>query len=473
MSGHIKTFLISALTSISLLVAYHMAFYERQIVELEDDFARLVARTEGTQLVDDQDDYIKSTMPNDFILPASKARKAVVGIKAIKIKGQNWKTEKYSKTNGSGVILSSNGYIVTNYHVIEDADNIEARLDNKREYKCTVVGYDRSTDLALLKIDAEGLNYLEFGNSDALNVGQWVLAVGNPFKLSSSVTAGIVSAKGREINIFDRQGVESFIQTDAAINPGNSGGALINTNGKVIGINTAILTYSGKYEGFSFAIPSSIVKKVVNDIREYGSVQRAWIGIGIEDIDEEISKKMKLNYVSGVVVALVEKDGAAKEADIKTGDVIISMAGKPTKTKSEFLEIISQYSPGHEIDIILMRKGKRVIKNITLRNQLNTTDLIGVRKDEIISDLGFELRDLSSNEKERLSTNGAIVVSTMKDSKIDQTKMEPGFIITTINGDDVTNVSELIERIKTRDGQIQLKGFYENYPNEYVYEFYK
>ena len=442
------------------------------MLELENDFARLVARTESVQLSDDED-YTSSTLPNDFILPASKARKAVVGIKAIQIKGKNWRTEKYSRTNGSGVILSSNGYIVTNYHVVEDADNIEARLDNKREYKCKVVGYDRSTDLALLKIDAEDLSYLELGNSDSLNVGQWVLAIGNPFKLSSSVTAGIVSAKGREINIFDRQGVESFIQTDAAINPGNSGGALINTQGKVIGINTAILTYGGKYEGFSFAIPSSIVRKVVNDIREYGSVQRAWLGIGIEDIDEGIAKKMKLSYVSGVVVTLVEKDGAAKESDIKSSDVIISMAGKPTNTKSDFLEIISQYSPGQEIDIILMRKGKRLVKNITLRNQLNTTDLIGVRKDEILSDLGFELRDLSSNEKDRLSTRGAMVVSIMKDSKIDQTNMEPGFIITTMNGTEVTNVSELIERIKTKDGQIQLKGFYENYPNEYLHEFYK
>lgn len=472
MNAYIKPFLISAMTSISLLVAYHMAFYDKQIIELEEDFARLVARTEGAQ-IDDDSDYISSTMPNDFILPASKARPAVVGIKAIKIKGKNWKTEKYSKTNGSGVILSSNGYIVTNYHVVEDADNIEARLDNKREYKCTVVGYDRSTDLALLKIDAEDLRYLELGNSDSLNVGEWVLAIGNPFKLSSSVTAGIVSAKGREINIFDRQGVESFIQTDAAINPGNSGGALINTQGKVIGINTAILTYSGKYEGFSFAIPSTIVRKVVNDIREYGSVQRAWMGIGIEDIDERKSKQMNLNFVSGVVVALVEKDGAAKQADIRTGDVIISLGGRPAKSKSDFLEIISQYSPGQEIDIIMLRNGKRVIKNVVLRNQLNTTDLIGVRKDQVLTDLGFELRDLSAKEKDRLNTKGAMVVSIMKDSKIDKTNMDPGFIITSMNGNKVVDVSELIDMIKKKDGQISLNGFYENYPSEYPYEFYK
>jgi Do/DeqQ family serine protease len=451
---------------------YHVAFYNRQVVELEDDFAKLVARTEGLQDLNDYED-ISVTIPSDFILPASKARHGVVAIQAIKIKGKDWKTEKYSKTNGSGVVLSSNGYIVTNFHVIEDADNIEVRLENNREYKCKVIGFDRSTDLALLKIEAENLRYLELGNSDSLNVGEWVLAVGNPFKLNSSVTAGIVSAKGRDINIFDRQGIESFIQTDAAINPGNSGGALINTQGKVIGINTAILTYSGKYEGFSFAIPSTIVRKVVNDIREYGFVQRAWMGIGIEDIDDLTSKKLNLKYVSGVAVAVVEKDGAAQEADIRTGDVIISIGGRPAKTKADFLEVISQYSPGHELDVIIMRQGERIVKNVTLRNQLNTTDLIGVRKDEILTDLGFELRDLSINEKDRLNTKGAMVVSIMKNSKIDKTNMDPGYIITDINGNDIRNVSKLIDMIKANDGLIKLNGFYENYPNEYHYEFYK
>ena len=451
---------------------YHLAFYSRQVVELEDDFAKLVARTEGMQDLNDYED-ISVTIPSDFILPASKARHGVVAIQAIKIKGKDWKTEKYSKTNGSGVVLSSNGYIVTNFHVIEDADNIEVRLENNREYKCKVIGFDRSTDLALLKIEAENLRYLELGNSDSLNVGEWVLAVGNPFKLNSSVTAGIVSAKGRDINIFDRQGIESFIQTDAAINPGNSGGALINTQGKVIGINTAILTYSGKYEGFSFAIPSTIVRKVVNDIREYGFVQRAWMGIGIEDIDDLSSKKLNLKYVSGVAVAVVEKDGAAQQADIRTGDVIISIGGKPAKTKADFLEVISQYSPGHELDVIIMRQGERIVKNVILRNQLNTTDLIGVRKDEILTNLGFELRDLSSNEKDRLNTKGAMVVSIMKNSKIDKTNMDPGYIITDINGNDIRNVSKLIDMIKANDGLIKLNGFYENYPNEYHYEFYK
>lgn len=472
MTSTVKSFFISVITFAIMIGIYHLAFYSRQVVELEDDFAKLVARTEGMQDLNDYED-ISVTIPSDFILPASKARHGVVAIQAIKIKGKDWKTEKYSKTNGSGVVLSSNGYIVTNFHVIEDADNIEVRLENNREYKCKVIGFDRSTDLALLKIEAENLRYLELGNSDSLNVGEWVLAVGNPFKLNSSVTAGIVSAKGRDINIFDRQGIESFIQTDAAINPGNSGGALINTQGKVIGINTAILTYSGKYEGFSFAIPSTIVRKVVNDIREYGFVQRAWMGIGIEDIDDLSSKKLNLKYVSGVAVAVVEKDGAAQQADIRTGDVIISIGGKPAKTKADFLEVISQYSPGHELDVIIMRQGERIVKNVILRNQLNTTDLIGVRKDEILTNLGFELRDLSSNEKDRLNTKGAMVVSIMKNSKIDKTNMDPGYIITDINGNDIRNVSKLIDMIKANDGLIKLNGFYENYPNEYHYEFYK
>lgn len=473
MTSTVKSFLISVITCAVMIGIYHFAFYNRQVVELEDDFAKFVARTEGIHDLNTDDDYIGSTVPNDFILPASKARHGVVAIQAIKIKGKDWKTEKYSKTNGSGVVLSSNGYIVTNFHVVEDADNIEVRLENNREYMCKVIGFDRSTDLALLKIEAEDLRYLELGNSDSLNVGEWVLAVGNPFKLNSSVTAGIVSAKGREINIFDRQGIESFIQTDAAINPGNSGGALINTQGKVIGINTAILTYSGKYEGFSFAIPSSIVRKVVNDIREYGFVQRAWMGIGIKDINDISSKNLNLKYVSGVAVDLVEKDGAAQKADIRSGDVIISIGGRPARTKADFLEVISQYSPGHEIDVIIMRKGERIVKNVTLRNQLNTTDLIGVRKDEILTELGFELRDLSGTEKDRLNTKGAMVVSILKNSKIDKTNMDPGYIITDINGNEIRNVSQLIDMIKANDGLIKLNGFYENYPDEWPYEFYK
>lgn len=472
MNSPLKTIIISACTCVIVLMIYHFGFNKKSFIELEDNYAKMVAQAEIKDSEDDLDIYSEG-IPNDFILPANYARQGVVAIKAIKIKGSGWRNEKYSKTNGSGVILSSNGYIVTNYHVIEDADKIEITLENKREYSCEVIGFDRSTDLALIKIDAEKLDYLEFGNSDSLNVGEWVLAVGNPFKLTSSVTAGIVSAKGREINIFNRTGIESFIQTDAAINPGNSGGALINTKGKLIGINTAILTYSGKYEGFSFAIPSNIVRKVINDLREFGTVQRAWLGVGLIDIDDRQSKKRNLNYVAGVLVDLIEKDGAAREAGIESGDVIISMGGKTIDSKPTFLETISQYSPGDVVDVILMRNGKRIIKNVELKNQLNTTDLIGVRKDKILTELGFELRDLAKKEKDRMNTEGVMVVSIMKDSKIYKTNMDPGFIITEINDQSINSVSSLITEMKSKDGLIVLKGIYENYPGEYPYEFYK
>ncbi len=472
MNSTIKIILVSSVSTISILLLYHLLFNRAQIIEIEDNFGKMVAERQIT--IPQNDDEIYSTdIPNDFILPANRARYGVVAIKAVKIKGNGWMNQKYSKTNGSGVILSSNGYIVTNFHVVEDADKIQATLENKREYDCKVIGTDRSTDLALLKIDADQLQYLEFGDSDSLNIGEWVLAVGNPFKLTSSVTAGIVSAKGREINIFDRQGIESFIQTDAAINPGSSGGALINTKGQLMGINTAILTYSGKYEGFSFAVPSNIVRKVVNDLREFGTVQRAWLGIGIMDINDKTAKELNLNYVAGVLVDLVEKDGAAKEAGVESGDIIISMGGKSTPTEAVFVELISQYSPGDEVDLVIMRNGKKLIKNVILRNQLNTTDFIGVRKDKVLTELGFELRDLAKKEIDRLSTDGVMVVSIMKDSKIFKTNMDPGFVITSFNNQSINSVTELVEAFQSYSGQVVLKGIYENYPGEYPYEFYK
>lgn len=470
MKKALPTILISVLTCALCLAIYHK-LTERQFVEIENDFAKLVARTDasgpGSTL-----EYAKN-LPKDFIAPSKFAKDAVVSIKAVRIKGNGWRQDKYTKSNGSGVIISSNGYIVTNFHVVEEADNIEATLENKREYSCQVIGYDRSTDLALLKIDGDNLSYLQYGNSDSLEVGEWVLAVGNPFKLQSSVTAGIVSAKARDINIFNRQGVESFIQTDAAINPGSSGGALINTRGELVGINTAILTYSGKYEGFSFAVPSTIVQKVVSDLREYGAVQRAWLGIGIDDVDEKIANSKGLDFVDGVYVELVEKDGAAKEAGIENGDIIVSIEGRRCNSSPEFLELMRQFSPGDKIQITYYRGDKKKLTSAVLRNQLNSTDYIAVRKDKILTDIGFELRDLDSKEKERLNIKGVMVVSIINDSKIDNTNMDPSYIITHINKKPIDNVSEFVDILKDLNGKIKLEGLYENYPGEYPYEFYK
>lgn len=461
---------MSVLTCLVCLMVYHK-ITERQFVEIENDFARLVVKSESSK-DNSLEDYARN-LPRDFIAPSAFALDAVVSIKAVSVKGNNWRNKKYTKSNGSGVIVSSNGYIITNYHVVEDADNIEATLENKREYACEIVGYDRSTDLALLKIDAAELRYLQFGDSDSLIVGEWVLAVGNPFKLQSSVTAGIVSAKARDINIFNRQGVESFIQTDAAINPGSSGGALINTKGELVGINTAILTYSGKYEGFSFAIPSSIVKKVINDIREYGAVQRAWLGVGINNVDDNIAQERGLIDVNGVYIDLVERDGAANEAGLKSGDIIVSIEGKTCNSTPEFLELMGQYSPGDKINIAYFRDERKKLTSAILRNQLNSTDYIAVRKDKVLTDLGFELRDLDTREKDRLNIEGIMVVSIISDSKIDKTNMDPSYIITHINKKPINSVTDFVNIIKEAEGRIKLEGLYENYPGEYPYEFYK
>ena len=471
MNKSLKTFLISFATCIVCLGAYHI-WNKNQVITIEENYGRLVAQKENKSLSSIIRNDISNSLPLDFIAPANLAKNAVVAVKAVQIKGNSWRKDKYTRSNGSGVILSSNGYIVTNYHVIEDADNIEVILESKKEYKCELIGFDRSTDLALLKIDAENLSYLEFGNSAQLQVGEWVLAVGNPFKLQSSVTAGIVSAKARNINIFNRQGIESFIQTDAAINPGNSGGALINRDGYLIGINTAILTYSGKYEGFSFAVPSTIVKKVVDDLREYGAVQRAWLGIGILEVDDKMASEADLDFIGGVYINLVERDGAAKEAELKSKDIIVSINGTPTMTVPEFTELIGQYRPGDEVEIAYYRNGEKNLTFATLRNQLNTTDFIAVRKDKLFTDLGFELRDLDTEEKGRLNSKGAMVVSIIKGTKIDKTNMDPSYIITSINDAKVESVDDLLLAIKKITGRVEIKGFYENWPGDYPYVFY-
>lgn len=269
--------------------------------------------------------------------------------------------------SGSGVILSEDGYIVTNNHVIQNADEISVTLNDKRTFKARRVGTDPSTDIALLKIEAKDLPTLRFGNSDDLKVGEWVLAVGNPFNLTSTVTAGIVSAKARNINILQADmRIESFIQTDAAVNPGNSGGALVNTNGELIGINTAIASRTGSYAGYSFAVPSAIVEKVVADLREYGSVQRAVLGVQIADITSELQQRFNLSSLSGTLIAGVIQGSAADKAGLKPGDIITYVEGKPTNSVAEFQEIISRRRPGDEVTMQLLREKKTVTVTVRL-----------------------------------------------------------------------------------------------------------
>ncbi len=271
-------------------------------------------------------------------------------------------------SSGSGVIVSPNGYIVTNYHVIRNADIIEVTLNDKRKYKAKVVGVDKMTDLALLKIDAKDLPFLEYGDSDKLKVGQWVLAVGNPFNLTSTVTAGIVSAKARSLSVMSRYGIEAYIQTDAAVNPGNSGGALVNTKGQLVGINAAIASNTGSYTGYSFAIPVNIVKKVVADLIKYGKVQRAFIGASIVDLNADIAKYLGIKETEGVYIYDLNPRGAAYEAGLKKGDIITKVNNMDVKSLPQLQEQLAKYRPGDIVTFTVLRDGKPLKFEVKLKN---------------------------------------------------------------------------------------------------------
>jgi len=297
---------------------------------------------------------------------------------------------------GSGVIISEDGYIVTNNHVVEESDEIQIVLNDKRTYSAKILGKDPSTDLALLKVDAENLPFISYGNSDALKVGEWVLAVGNPFNLTSTVTAGIVSAKARNINILrgrSKYPIESYIQTDAAVNPGNSGGALVNLKGELIGINSAIISPSGSYSGYSFAIPINLVKKVVADFIKYGEVQRAVLGVEIRDVDSEIANDNKLDKIEGVYIMTVN-EGAAKEAGIKQGDLVLEVNNVKVNSTAELTEQIGKYRPGETIFVTIKRDNKRKQFEVLLRNMHGSTKI--VKSEEYLSMLGASFQKLGS-----------------------------------------------------------------------------
>lgn len=289
---------------------------------------------------------------------------------------------KKSRGSGSGVIISDNGYIVTNNHVIENASEIEVTLNNNKKYKAKLVGADKDTDIALLKIEEENLPFANFANSDEVLVGEWVLAVGNPFNLSSTVTAGIVSAKGRSINILENyQGrsntaIESFIQTDAAVNPGNSGGALVNLDGDLIGINTAIATPTGTYAGYSFAVPSNIVSKVVADLKDFGIVQRGFLGVSIRDVNSEIAKELNLKEPKGVLLQAIVPNGAADKAGLKPNDVIVAINGTPITNAPELQQKVAKFRPGNVIELSYVREGATKQTSVALMNINNNTEII-------------------------------------------------------------------------------------------------
>jgi S1-C subfamily serine protease len=327
-----------------------------------------------------------------------------------------------------------------------------------------VIGTAPSTDLALIKVDAKDLPYLVYGNSDDLKVGEWVLAVGNPFNLTSTVTAGIVSAKARNINILgSRSSIESFIQTDAAVNRGNSGGALVNTKGELVGINAAIASHTGVYEGYSFAIPVNIVKKVVDDLMKYGEIQRAYLGVQIRDIDADFANQVGLPEMEGVYVAGVVDGSGASDAGIKEGDVIIKINNTPINTISELTGTVGQYSPGDVVNVVIHRDGKEKTFKVTLKNKNGTTTIVKVGDVFYNNDLNVSLRTAKSEDLENLGLNSGLTVVDVNDGILKRGGIVKGFIITKVNGVDVNNKEDLNNALaKSKNRVIRLKGVYPN-----------
>lgn len=371
---------------------------------------------------------------------------------------------------GSGVIISNDGYIITNNHVIEGADKIDITLNDKRAFNAKVVGSDPSTDLALLKIDAKDLPMMKFGNSDMLKVGEWVLAVGNPMGLTSTVTAGIVSAKGRSIGAGKSMSIESYIQTDAAVNPGNSGGALVNTNGELVGINTMIVSQTGSYIGYSFAVPSNIAIKIVSDLKEYGCVQRAMLGVTIREMTAELAEEEKIDFVPGVYIAGIEDRGSAKEAGLKEGDIIVAVDGTDISTVARLQEEISLHHPGDKIAITIMRDGKRKNIDVLLKNMQGDTS---ITKPTDFTSLGAAFSELTDKQKEAYGISAGVEVTATKEGKFQRAGIRKGFIILNINGeiiyspDTIERIYSDIQKSGSRDKVMFITGIYPNGKSAY------
>lgn len=360
---------------------------------------------------------------------------------------------------GSGVVISPDGYIVTNNHVVEGARKIEVTFNDKHKREATIIGSDPNTDIALIKVDADNLEYLTFGDSDKVKVGEWVLAVGNPFNLTSTVTAGIVSAKARNINILGEGTIESFIQTDAAVNPGNSGGALVNTNGDLIGINAAIASRTGGYQGYSFAIPSNIAKKVVEDFLIYGSLQRAYLGIVPAEITEELADKENLDILSGVYVDEVYEEGAAQKAGIQKGDIILSVNNIPVDTRTQLIGVIGQFRPGDKVVVKAVRGGKEKAFNVTLTNMHGTESVVKGGLSFYNEKLGVVLEPLSQDLKNVIKKNYGLKIVEVRNGIMKRKGVNDDFIILTVNNQKVSSEKELNAALaSSRNGKIRIEA---------------
>jgi serine protease Do len=383
------------------------------------------------------------------------------------------------RASGSGVLITADGYIVTNNHVVNGADEINVTLTNKKTYKAKVIGVDASSDIAVLKIDGSNLPYLVYGNSDEIKLGQWVLAIGYPLNLEVTITAGIISAKNRSIDINSRQSdkpVESFLQTDAAVNQGNSGGALVNTSGELVGINSAIASPTGSYAGYAYAIPVNIVKKVVTDIVKYGTVQRAYLGISYpkDGLSEEQIKKMeedlntKFKEGDGIIITDVLEGGAAKAAGIKKGDVLVKMNGVNVKTAPELQEQVARYKPGDKVNLVIKRGGKDLTLEAFFKAKLGSTDLS--KSSSAAEKLGGKLETLDKATAQKNDLEGGVIIKELGSGILGKSRVEKGFVITHVNEEPVKTVEEFYEALKkANSSNIKIGGVYPGYFGNYAF----
>lgn len=442
-----------------------------------------------------------SEVPTSFADVAEKVTPAVVHIRSTqRTTRQNNSADPFreffgiprnygpSQSSGSGVIINASGYIVTNNHVVQGADMVDVTLNDNRTFKAEVIGTDPDTDLALIKINQTDLPFLAFVNSDHARVGEWVLAVGNPFNLTSTVTAGIISAKGRNINIINNnrsveelqaQGntaIESFIQTDAAINPGNSGGALVNMNGGLLGINTAIASPTGAYSGYGFAVPSNIVSKIVEDLMKFGTVQRGWLGVMVGSVNSALVKEYDLEVNEGALITGFAEDGksAAKAAGIKEQDVVVKIDDTPIRSSAALIETIGRHRPGDKVMITVNRKGKEITYPVVLKNRDGNVDVVKAEERSGIAALGLDVEEVDAKVLKQLDIKNGVRIKKLGNGKLARgTDMREGFIVTKVNDVPVKSVKEFNEEIKKKKAGelVILTGTYEDFPREFNYAF--
>jgi serine protease Do len=483
----------SAVSSVVAVVAYQNFFPQKNTVQIVENapvkYTALSAENVGT------------LQPIDFRYAAATATPSVVHIKsAFKVEpvrynpndpmrqffgedffryfqGPNPYQNQPKVATGSGVIVSEDGYIVTNNHVVENANEIYVTLHNNKTFKAKVIGRDADTDLALVKIEGEKFPSVNFANSDSVMIGEWVMAVGNPFNLASTVTAGIVSAKARSINILGHgqaskgSAIESFIQTDAAVNPGNSGGALVNIGGELIGINTAIASPTGSYAGYSFAVPSNIVRKVIFDLQKFGVTQRGFLGVQIRAVDNELANKAGLDKPMGVYVEQINEGSAGKDAGLQSKDIITKINGVNVNSAPELQEQVANYRPGDKISVEYLRDGKLAKTTVVLKNKYNTTATVDSNRD-ILGALGLDIEELSAKDKAQLGVESGVKVTNIKPGKIAEfTDIKKGFVITQIDDQPVNNVNDFLNVLKSKNGKVMVEGIYPNKPMSYLYAF--